>query len=58
MNHKNFDFYYTKEYWKVKIASNVRQLRLKLIVSTIGRPKNVATDPKFWELNELLEINH
>ena len=42
----------------MKKASNVRQLRLKLIIGTIGRPKNVATGPRFWELNELQEINH
>ena len=35
-----------------------KKLRLKLVVATVGRPKQEATDPRIRELNKLLEINH
>ena len=28
----------------------MKQLRLKLIVATVGGPRQVATDLRFWEL--------
>ena len=43
---------------KLKYLWMWKKLRLKLVVATVGRPKQEATDPRIRELNKLLEINH